>query len=668
MRAIGMPAMARRIADFGRDRKAHLYYAACVCLLVAAAGLRFHDLPEKSLRHDEAVTANISRGALSEVVHGTRYSNSNPILYPLVLYAVQKVESTPFSVRIVPATASVLTIAVMLYLLQRLGVARGAAFLAALLATLSVEAIRHAQDGREYSIDALLAVLMTAGLLRYLRDGRKALLCVSLFLAPLLQYGLVLFGAAVIGAAVVAPRVSGQDRRSAYPGRIGDWLKRRLDLVEPCGFFLAGSAVSYLVTVRHQWSQPDFATDAYLSPYYYQGKFDAHSIFEVFEFSIDRIWSLLTYHLPDVVAIAALGAFAILLVAAFRKFRGKPHDGTIAVLFSFCIAVSVGAAVLGIYPLGGTRQVIYLGPIVFLAVGLAFHWTAGHLSSLTHRGWTRPVLLVAMAGAIVLAGASAMRQDSPYQTREGIDPVLAVNIESVLAVLKERVREEDMVYADWGAVPAMRFYQGNGERPANHHYGNSGWCWRSPKSCLREMADLAHWSGIVDGRIWFVGPLLPDMSGLSVEQVVFGPHDVYLIEDAAALIDRHATDAVRDLEAILTRKPSIRSTFDVHLTEDMLIYVKEPCGAEDVQETTFFLHVIPADENDLPDHRKQYGFDNLDFRFDDRGGHWFRSAERCVALRELPDYAIARLRTGQYLVREDSSAARLWEGETRVDE
>ena len=125
---------------------------------------------------------------------------------------------------------------------------------------------------------------------------------------------------------------------------------------------------------------------------------------------------------------------------------------------------------------------------------------------------------------------------------------------------------------------------------------------------------------------------------------------------------------MRDLEAILTRKPSIRSTFDVHLTEDMLIYVKEPCGAEDVQETTFFLHVIPADENDLPDHRKQYGFDNLDFRFNDRGGRWFRSAERCVALRELPDYAITRIRTGQFLVNEYGSTTHLWEGRIRFDE
>ena len=585
MQAIGTHTMARRIANFSRDRKACLYYAACVCLLVAAAGLRFHDLSEKSLRHDEAATANYSRGALSEVISKTRCCSSSPILYPLILYAVQKVDSTAFSVRVVPASASVLVVAVMLFLLQRLGVARGVAFQAALFATLSVQAIWHAQDAREYSIDALLAVLMIAGLLWYLRDGRKALLCVSLFLAPLLQYGLVLFGAAVIGAALVAPRVSAQERRSAHPGRIGNWLKRRLDLVVPCGFFLAGSALSYLMTLPYQWQEGGFASDTYLSAYYYAGKFDAYSIFE---FSIDRVWGLLTYHLPEVVAMVALPAFAILLVAALLgKFRGNPHDGAIAVLFSFCIAVSAGAAVLRIYPLGDIHQVIYLGPIVFLAIGLALHWTAGRLSSLTRRGWTRPVLLVAMAGATVLAGVGAMRQDSPYQT--------PWNIKSVLAVLKELVREEDMVYVGWGATPGMQFYQDNEEGPTNYHYGTYyHWCGTSSSNpCLREMADLAYWSGIVDGRIWFVTTWLPDMSGLSVEQVVSGGlHRVYLIEDTEALINRHATDVVRDLEAILTRTPSIRSTFDVHLSEDMLIYVKEPCGAEDVQET-FFVHVVP---------------------------------------------------------------------------
>ena len=216
-----MRTVARRIADFGRDRKACLYYAACVVLLVVAAGLRFHDLSEHYVRDDEVALAQLSGDTFSKTVFYTRYHSSSPILYPLVLYAIQQVESTPFSIRIVPAAASVLTVAVMLFLLPRLGIARGAAFVAALLATLSVEAIRHAQDAREYSIDALLAVLMIAGLLWYLRDGRKTLLCLSLFLAPLLQYGLVLFGVALMSAATVLPPSRPRQRQKGIYARAG---------------------------------------------------------------------------------------------------------------------------------------------------------------------------------------------------------------------------------------------------------------------------------------------------------------------------------------------------------------------------------------------------------------------------------------------------------------
>ena len=79
----------------------------------------------------------------------------------------------------------------------------------------------------------------------------------------------------------------------------------------------------------------------------------------------------------------------------------------------------------------------------------------------------------------------------------------------------------------------------------------------------------------------------------------------------------------------------------------------------------FFLHLIPVDVDDLPDHRKRHGFDNLDFRFND---YDLPLTERPVAVRELPAYDIAGIRTGQYLVREDGSYTNLWEGEVRFDE
>ena len=106
--------------------------------------------------------------------------------------------------------------------------------------------------------------------------------------------------------------------------------------------------------------------------------------------------------------------------------------------------------------------------------------------------------------------------------------------------------------------------------------------------------------------------------------------------------------------------PAIRSDWDVHLVGNSLIYVKEPCIPEDA-EPTFFLHLDPIDRNDLPIHRKQYSFDNLDFAFEDQDHFPSSSEEVCVAMRELPDYGIAAIRTGQY-----TGEDRIWEGSFEV--
>ena len=71
-------------------RKTHLYYVAAVCLLLVSVVVGFLDLPGNSLWYDEAVVSFNSRGSLGEVIENTRDKNSSPILYPLVLYAVQK--------------------------------------------------------------------------------------------------------------------------------------------------------------------------------------------------------------------------------------------------------------------------------------------------------------------------------------------------------------------------------------------------------------------------------------------------------------------------------------------------------------------------------------------------------------------------------------------------
>lgn len=100
-------------------------------------------------------------------------------------------------------------------------------------------------------------------------------------------------------------------------------------------------------------------------------------------------------------------------------------------------------------------------------------------------------------------------------------------------------------------------------------------------------------------------------------------------------------------EAVASREPDARSTFDLHLDEEnrTLTYVKDPCAASDI-EKPFFLHVRPARSEDLPDDRRDFGFDNLDFDFRLEGGVF---DGKCAAQVALPDYAFASLRTGQWV-------------------
>ena len=87
----------------------------------------------------------------------------------------------------------------------------------------------------------------------------------------------------------------------------------------------------------------------------------------------------------------------------------------------------------------------------------------------------------------------------------------------------------------------------------------------------------------------------------TIEHIVSGGSpNLYLIEDTAALIKiAAATDMLRNIKPVLPDQPPIRSTFDIYHSADLLIYHKEPCRAEDVQEH-FFLHIYPAETGDLP--------------------------------------------------------------------
>ncbi len=114
------------------------------------------------------------------------------------------------------------------------------------------------------------------------------------------------------------------------------------------------------------------------------------------------------------------------------------------------------------------------------------------------------------------------------------------------------------------------------------------------------------------------------------------------------------------VDSLLSGEPAVRSDFDLYLREDALIYAKDPCTSADT-EAVFFLHLYPVDVNDLPDDRKQYAFDDLDFYFNDWGAIF---DDKCLAKIPLPEYGISVLSTGQYVLA-DGGLDNIWKVEFR---
>ena len=110
-------------------------------------------------------------------------------------------------------------------------------------------------------------------------------------------------------------------------------------------------------------------------------------------------------------------------------------------------------------------------------------------------------------------------------------------------------------------------------------------------------------------------------------------------------------------------EPAARSGFDLYLDvdQDTLSYLKAPCDKSDTRGR-FFLSVHPVNVEDLPADRREFGHESLNFTFTPPVGAVFNG--KCMATRELPDYDIARIETGQWV----PGGERLWAAEIVVSD
>ena len=108
-------------------------------------------------------------------------------------------------------------------------------------------------------------------------------------------------------------------------------------------------------------------------------------------------------------------------------------------------------------------------------------------------------------------------------------------------------------------------------------------------------------------------------------------------------------------------EPAARAEFDLYLDGEALTYLKEPCAESDARGR-FFLSVHPKNIEDLSAKRREAGYDHdsLNFTFAPPAGAVFNG--KCMARRQLPDYDIAKIETGQWI----PGGERLWDAEIAV--
>lgn len=693
----GTPRARTRRA--GKNRAAGLGYGAAVAaVLLLAAALRFHGLAERSFTYDEAAVTLSSAGEFSEILGNTRAYGTAPILFPIALWAVQQVAATDFSVRFLSASSSLLTVAILLLVLPGVGLGRVPAFFAGSLAAVSVLAIAEARDMLVYSADALVAVLLLAALLRFVREGRGALLGATLFAAPLVQYGLGLFGAAVLAAAAFCLPTEPAPAGAA----IARWFRRRLRLLPYAVLLAAGGVLTVALTFRHQFQPGETIRMGHLPGYYFGGGITDPGAALSFVFAGG--WDLLGALLSEPVAVAALGSPAFLLLAAAWQGRrslfrrrpadpsadpavapsgdqgpdgsgGKPAPGEspsaeriVLTLAAASLGLAVAAALARLYPLGALRQLVYLGPIVFTAAGVVFGAVLRRGSAPLPRG-ARRFLAVGAAAALLFSGARAVARADLYRTTARMDPIFAALGDA---------GPEDLVYVSGSATPQVRWYRADGDSAA-YRYGREG-CYRDFGPCLDELTALPLLRAEPPPRVWVVHingeqvrtALRQRGEPFPLREAARGSEDstLFLVPDTVALgafarrerwrvlaaplgLDRADLDGTPLEGNGLDRTPAGRDPFAVRRAPGGLAYMREPCTPAEAAGR-FFLRLYPAAGGE------RRSAERRDFDFRERGVF---VDGKCLAAVPLDPEEFGTIWTGQFA----SGEMPAWETALRRD-
>ena len=102
-----------------------------------------------------------------------------------------------------------------------------------------------------------------------------------------------------------------------------------------------------------------------------------------------------------------------------------------------------------------------------------------------------------------------------------------------------------------------------------------------------------------------------------------------------------------------------RSAYDLYLADGELVYLRDSCDPLET-EHAFHLNVYPENASDLPEGRRELGYERFHFEFHSNGAF---ADGGCAVFFPLPDYPAAGVQTGQ----RDGEGRDLWFAEFLID-
>lgn len=146
-------------------------------------------------------------------------------------------------------------------------------------------------------------------------------------------------------------------------------------------------------------------------------------------------------------------------------------------------------------------------------------------------------------------------------------------------------------------------------------------------------------------RVRVGNPITPDT--LAVEPR--GVKITAVLEDGIILKDSQDLLSFEVLKAAILKDAQLviaNPVVDIYFDDERLIYMSTSCDSTDI-ESPFFLHIHPV--NHANRRNRDLDFNNYDFSFGREGFFW---GEGCTVIRNLPDYGIKMIRTGQFTATE----------------